>query len=89
MRNCEALNHESGIVEEFSVITCLLCGTAKREPMPVNACQHFYDCTGCGARLKPKAGDCCVFCSYGSIPCPPVQTQRSQRSHDLVADRTK
>jgi hypothetical protein len=23
--------------------------------------------------LSPKAGDCCVFCSYGSVPCPPVQ----------------
>jgi 2-polyprenyl-3-methyl-5-hydroxy-6-metoxy-1,4-benzoquinol methylase len=28
---------------------------------------------GCGSRLKPKAGDCCVFCSYGSVPCPPIQ----------------
>jgi len=26
----------------------------------------FYECTGCGIKLKPKAGDCCVFCSYGS-----------------------
>ena len=43
--------------------------------MPVDACQFFYDCTGCGARLKPKAGDCCVFCSYGSVACPPVQEQ--------------
>ena len=30
-------------------------------------------CTGCGQLLKPKAGDCCVFCSYGSAPCPPFQ----------------
>ncbi len=21
-----------------------------------------------GERLKPKAGDCCVFCSWGSVP---------------------
>ena len=20
-----------------------------------------------------KPGDCCVFCSYGSVPCPPIQ----------------
>ena len=32
-----------------------------------------YDCKGCGQRLKPKPGDCCVFCSYGSVPCPPIQ----------------
>ena len=23
--------------------------------------------------LKPKPGDCCVFCSYGTVPCPPIQ----------------
>ena len=43
------------------------------EQMPTDACQFFYDCRGCGERLKPKPGDCCVFCSYGSVPCPPVQ----------------
>ena len=41
--------------------------------MPTDACRFFYDCKGCGVRLKPKAGDCCVFCSYGSVPCPPIQ----------------
>ena len=24
--------------------------------MPTNACQFFYDCKGCGERLKPKLG---------------------------------
>ena len=56
-----------------SVITCPHCGFAKRERMPTDACQFFYECSGCGTRLKPKPGDCCVFCSYGSVPCPPVQ----------------
>jgi len=41
--------------------------------MPTNACQWFYDCKGCGALLKPKAGDCCVYCSYGTVACPPIQ----------------
>jgi hypothetical protein len=56
-----------------SVLTCPNCGHQKEEMMPTNACLFFYDCSGCGARLKPKAGDCCVFCSYGSMPCPPIQ----------------
>ena len=56
-----------------SVLTCPACGTVKVETMPTNACWYFYDCSGCGAVLKPKPGDCCVFCSYGTIPCPPVQ----------------
>jgi len=39
----------------------------------VLAALFFYDCRACGALLKPAAGDCCVFCSSGSIPCPPIQ----------------
>ena len=56
-----------------SIITCPVCGTAKAETMPTDACRFFYECTGCGALLRPKPGDCCVFCSYGSVPCPPIQ----------------
>jgi len=29
--------------------------------MPTDACQFFYDCKGCSERLKPLAGDCCVW----------------------------
>ncbi len=56
-----------------SVITCPTCGSRKAEVMPTDACRFFYECAGCGALLRPKPGDCCVFCSYGSVPCPPVQ----------------
>jgi hypothetical protein len=56
-----------------STITCPLCGHQAAETMPVDACVFFYFCKGCGARLKPLEGDCCVFCSYGSVPCPSVQ----------------
>jgi hypothetical protein len=56
-----------------SVITCPKCGHRTEETMPTNACLFFYDCPACGAKLKPKTGDCCVFCSYGSMPCPPIQ----------------
>jgi hypothetical protein len=58
-----------------STITCPACGTARTEVMPTDSCRFFYDCTGCGAVLRPKPGDCCVFCSYGSMPCPPVQLE--------------
>ena len=60
-----------------STMTCPHCGDKSEETMPTNACVFFYDCTGCGTRLKPKPGDCCVFCSYGSVPCPPIQTGES------------
>ncbi len=56
-----------------STITCPECGFQTEESMPVDSCQFFYECTHCGKILKPNAGDCCVFCSYGSVKCPPVQ----------------
>lgn len=57
-----------------STITCPHCGHKTDETMPTNACLFFFDCPACAARLKPLAGDCCVFCSYGSVVCPPIQT---------------
>lgn len=56
-----------------STLTCPDCGRQAVETMPTDACLYFYTCTGCAIRLKPKHGDCCVFCSYGSVPCPPIQ----------------
>lgn len=58
-------------------ITCPECGHAETESMPTDACIYFYDCKGCGALLRPKKGDCCVFCSYGTRKCPPIQAASS------------
>lgn len=69
-------------MELVSTITCPSCGHRSAETMPTDACQFFYECKGCGALLKPKAGDCCVFCSYGDVPCPPVQ---EAGAHDRAA----
>jgi hypothetical protein len=60
-----------------STITCPRCRFAKVETMPTDACQFFYECENCRALLRPKEGDCCVFCSYGSMPCPPIQADRT------------
>ena len=56
-----------------STITCPACGHRETETMPENACLWFYQCTSCGSELTPLPGDCCVFCSYGTVACPPVQ----------------
>lgn len=61
------------MTELTSVITCPDCGTSRAEEMPTDACQWFYECTGCQKLLKPQPGDCCVYCSYGTVPCPPIQ----------------
>jgi len=56
-----------------SIITCPECGHAETETMPADACQWFYECKYCGELLKPTQGDCCVYCSYGTVPCPSIQ----------------
>jgi hypothetical protein len=66
-----------------SIIKCPRCRTSKGVTMPSDACQFFYICTSCGERLKPKQGDCCVYCSYGSVPCPPVQAEHSGRKLNI------
>jgi cytochrome c biogenesis protein CcdA len=69
MKSCKTPSLES-------TITCPECGHQQTEVMPTDACQFFWDCPKCGVKLKPKEGDCCVFCSFGSIPCPPIQLDR-------------
>ena len=59
-----------------SVITCPKCGFQSEETMPTDACMFFYECKKCHEKMKPKKGDCCVFCSYGSVSCPPIQQNR-------------
>ena len=59
-----------------STLSCPKCGHTKTERMPTDACLWFYECAACGELLRPKAGDCCVFCSYGTVPCPPVQLRK-------------
>lgn len=56
-----------------SRLTCPHCGYNETLHMPEDYCLYFHDCSHCGQRIQPKHGDCCVFCSYGSVPCPPVQ----------------
>ena len=56
-----------------SVLTCPRCGHRATETMPVDACIFYYECSACHTLLRPLAGDCCVFCSFGTVKCPPMQ----------------
>jgi hypothetical protein len=60
-----------------SIITCPECGTHTEEQMPEDACQFFWQCPNCSEIIKPKRNDCCVFCSFGDTPCPPVQMNKN------------
>jgi hypothetical protein len=61
------------LIARVATLTCPHCGHRARLEMPENACVYFHECGGCGLILKPTPGDCCVFCSYGDVKCPPVQ----------------
>ncbi len=65
-----------------STITCPNCGHQKEETMPTDACQYFYDCERCQAVLKPKQGDCCIYCSYGSENCTSIQEKKQKNDDD-------
>ncbi len=68
---------KSKTVELKSTISCPNCGHRKIEIMPTDSCVYFYECENCKTRLKPLQGDCCVYCSYGTVKCPPVQAGTS------------
>ncbi len=63
-----------------SIITCPACGFAKEEVMPERSCAITYRCPNCGAELWPAEGDCCVYCTYGSVPCQAIQIARSREA---------
>jgi hypothetical protein len=56
-----------------STLHCPECGFARTEIMPKDQCVWYWQCPDCATLVRPKAGDCCVYCSYGSVPCPSVQ----------------
>jgi hypothetical protein len=72
----EEMSGGAGVILQ-STLTCPHCGFRKEEAMPTDACQYFYECESCHALLKPNPGDCCVFCSFGTVKCPPIQERRS------------
>lgn len=63
---------ESDFIRQ-SKLTCPHCGKNSLLTMPENSCQYYFDCPHCEKTIKAKPGDCCVFCSYGDVPCPPIQ----------------
>jgi len=63
-------------IKTKATLICPKCKVRQEVTMPTNACQHFYKCTSCGEMLKPKEGDCCVFCSYANSKCPPEQEEK-------------
>ena len=71
-------------MSDASTITCPMCGTAKAETMPTDACLFFYECTGCGALLRPKPGDEVYFLYRSVTPEIIMRFSENRRLLDLV-----
>ena len=62
------------LVLECSV-TCPECGAVFAARMPDAEEVVSLSCPTCERVIKPEPGDCCVFCSHGSVPCPKAQSE--------------
>jgi hypothetical protein len=61
------------ILGRISTLICPACAFRETLTMPEDACVIRHACASCGAEIQAKPGDCCVFCSYGDVACPPKQ----------------
>ena len=61
-----------GVVND-SLVTCPVCKTKVQEKMSSEAPKRIYHCPKCLSWLSPKQGDHCIYDSYGSVKCPPIQ----------------
>ena len=57
-------------IELISTVRCPRCGFQSQEQMPQDFCMIRYQCKNCGFIMTPKEGKCCIFCSFGDVPCP-------------------
>ncbi|TDJ67584.1 MAG: hypothetical protein E2O37_00165 [Proteobacteria bacterium] len=64
-------------IQRESIIICPVRRYQKTETMPTDACLFYHERKTCNTLLRPKTRDCCVFCSYGTVPCPPIQLSQS------------
>ncbi len=58
-----------------SVITCYSCGSMHQEIMSQRKRTPMlsYSCSDCGENLEVTPQDQCIYCTYGSNPCPATQ----------------
>jgi hypothetical protein len=63
-------------VAQYCVVTCPVCKTKVREVMCSETVKVIYHCPACLAWVSPKKGDHCIYDSYGSAKCPPVQVKQ-------------
>ncbi len=60
-------------LELWSVLRCPTCVFEEPLRMPMRGRVLRYACGRCDAEFSPAGANCCVFCEYGSVPCPRTQ----------------
>jgi hypothetical protein len=60
---------KAGKSEIVGNVTCPRCGHRQPMRIPIDKCQAFYKCDGCGKMIAAEK-TCCVFCDYGDRKCP-------------------
>ena len=56
-----------------TIMKCPNCRTTETVTMDPKIPGDFFTCKECEKTHEPRLGDCCVYCSYGSVNCPAVQ----------------
>jgi hypothetical protein len=83
------MNH---VIQIVSTVKCIVCGHKETQRMPCYAAKTYYQCPSCNHILRPLENKCCIYCSYGSTLCPPMQrrvgisefTAHSKQSRELA-----
>jgi hypothetical protein len=71
-------------------VTCPVCKTKVQEKMSSEAPKRIYHCPKCLSWLSPKQGDHCIYDSYGSVKCPPIQIkERRAKKLPIWSERAK
>jgi hypothetical protein len=68
-------------VNKYSVLQCTGCGFTQEFEMPQYASRKHFYCPDCRKAHQSRKEECCIYCSYGSVPCPQQQVRLSQLHH--------
>ena len=66
-------------LQRACIITCPVCSNAVVERMSHESLKGVFHCQKCLTWLAPKPGDHCIYESYGSVRCPPLQFKAKAR----------
>ncbi len=61
------------MIKTRSIVQCPHCGFKTVEHMPSVRKVMTFCCPACERSCAADDKHCCVFCQYGSVPCPTAQ----------------